>query len=124
LIFLFPVCKKTDVVATIGAKQKTQTMKKLGFLFSLLMIFSQFSIAGEIHKYAAFEVEVSGTGKPLFLIPGASCSGDVWDSTVPACRNSTSAMSLPWPVMREWNPWKILRIFLPSKMRSCNTSAT
>lgn len=30
----------------------------------------------------AFRVEVSGKGKPVILIPGYSCSGDVWKETV------------------------------------------
>lgn len=57
-------------------------MKKMRYLFALLMIFGQFSFAGEIRKYAAFEVEVSGQGAPLFLLPGATCSGDIWENTV------------------------------------------
>lgn len=57
-------------------------MKKISFLFTVLMILSHLSIAGEVRKYPAFEVEVSGQGAPLFLIPGATCSGEVWQSTV------------------------------------------
>lgn len=30
----------------------------------------------------SFEVEVSGTGAPLLLIPGLTCHADVWDETV------------------------------------------
>jgi N-formylmaleamate deformylase len=30
----------------------------------------------------AFKVEVSGKGKPVILIPGYSCSGEVWNETV------------------------------------------
>src|SRR5206468_2702470 len=29
-----------------------------------------------------FAVKVTGSGKPMILIPGLACSGDVWDSTV------------------------------------------
>jgi pimeloyl-ACP methyl ester carboxylesterase len=29
-----------------------------------------------------FAVKVTGTGKPMILIPGLACSGEVWDSTV------------------------------------------
>jgi N-formylmaleamate deformylase len=29
-----------------------------------------------------FSVKVSGTGRPMILIPGLSCGGDVWDGTV------------------------------------------
>ena len=31
---------------------------------------------------AAFSVKITGTGRPMILIPGLSCSGDVWDGTV------------------------------------------
>jgi pimeloyl-ACP methyl ester carboxylesterase len=30
----------------------------------------------------AFSVKVTGTGRPMILIPGLSCGGDVWDGTV------------------------------------------
>jgi pimeloyl-ACP methyl ester carboxylesterase len=33
-------------------------------------------------KAKSFAVRVTGTGKPMILIPGLTCSGDVWDSTV------------------------------------------
>jgi len=33
-------------------------------------------------KPAAFNVEVSGTGQPMILIPGLTCGGNVWDGTV------------------------------------------
>jgi N-formylmaleamate deformylase len=31
---------------------------------------------------AAFSVKVTGTGRPMILIPGLSCGGDVWEGTV------------------------------------------
>jgi N-formylmaleamate deformylase len=31
---------------------------------------------------AAFSVKVTGTGRPMILIPGLSCGGNVWDGTV------------------------------------------
>jgi len=31
---------------------------------------------------AAFSVKVTGTGRPMILIPGLSCGGDVWNGTV------------------------------------------
>ena len=57
-------------------------MKNTSYLITFLVIIAKFSIAGEIRQYKAFEVEVSGQGSPLFLIPGATCSGEVWQSTV------------------------------------------
>jgi N-formylmaleamate deformylase len=37
---------------------------------------------GVAKKPAAFAVTVTGTGKPMILIPGLGCGGDVWDGTV------------------------------------------
>jgi N-formylmaleamate deformylase len=31
---------------------------------------------------ASFTVKITGTGRPMILIPGLSCGGDVWDGTV------------------------------------------
>ncbi len=45
------------------------------FIFSCSFLQAQKSTA-------AFEVSISGQGDPLFLIPGAGCSGAVWDATV------------------------------------------
>ena len=36
---------------------------------------------------AAFSVKVTGTGRPMILIPGLSCGGDVWDGTVAHFKN-------------------------------------
>lgn len=35
----------------------------------------------------AFEVKVIGKGEPIILIPGYSCSGEVWDETVEHLKN-------------------------------------
>jgi pimeloyl-ACP methyl ester carboxylesterase len=37
---------------------------------------------GAVNSPAAFAVKVTGTGRPMILIPGLSCGGDVWDGTV------------------------------------------
>ena len=42
------------------------------------------SIASGAEPPASFEVTVHGAGLPVLLIPGLSCSGDVWDETVAA----------------------------------------
>jgi N-formylmaleamate deformylase len=34
------------------------------------------------HATASFSVKVTGKGIPMILIPGMTCGGDVWDSTV------------------------------------------
>ncbi len=52
-------------------------MKKLiSFLIISLIIFQTNA------QTNAFKVEVSGKGKPVILIPGYSCSGEVWNETV------------------------------------------
>jgi pimeloyl-ACP methyl ester carboxylesterase len=38
--------------------------------------------AGDAPAKASFAVKVAGKGPPVILIPGLSCSGDVWDDTV------------------------------------------
>ena len=45
----------------------------------------------------SFNVEVSGKGQPIILIPGLSCSGDVWDKTVDVLnkRYECHVMTLP-----------------------------
>jgi len=39
-------------------------------------------MAGALSAQDGFRVKVTGTGKPMILIPGLSSSGDVWDTTV------------------------------------------
>lgn len=48
--------------------------------FTLILAF--FTIATVFAQQRAFEVQVVGKGKPILLIPGYSCSGDVWKETV------------------------------------------
>ncbi|MBC8754446.1 alpha/beta hydrolase [Kordia sp. YSTF-M3] len=49
----------------------------------LLVLFAFANVLGqEIKKTPAFEVTVHGKGDTMFLIPGLSCSGNVWNETV------------------------------------------
>ena len=41
-----------------------------------------FTIVGAYCQQKSFKVEVYGKGQPIILIPGYSCSGDVWKATV------------------------------------------
>jgi len=41
-----------------------------------------FSLAAGLFAQAPFQVKVTGHGQPMILIPGLSCSGEVWDTTV------------------------------------------
>jgi pimeloyl-ACP methyl ester carboxylesterase len=58
-------------------------MKKT-FLFAIALLFSIFTNA----QNNSFEVKVYGKGKPIILIPGYSCSGEVWNETVEHLKNS------------------------------------
>jgi N-formylmaleamate deformylase len=55
----------------------TSFMKKV---FTLILAF--FTIATVFAQHKAFQVQVMGKGKPILLIPGYSCSGEVWKETV------------------------------------------
>jgi pimeloyl-ACP methyl ester carboxylesterase len=58
-------------------------MKNLFFSLAILLV-STFSFA---QQSSAFEVKVIGKGQPIILIPGYSCSGDVWNETVAHLKN-------------------------------------
>jgi pimeloyl-ACP methyl ester carboxylesterase len=56
-------------------------------LTAFAMILCQVSFLGAAEKeegkeHAAFVVKVTGSGRPMILIPGLSCGGNVWDGTV------------------------------------------
>ncbi|GAB3891118.1 alpha/beta fold hydrolase [Spirosoma agri] len=48
------------------------------FLFLALLLVARFSVA----QPTSFSVVVVGKGQPILLIPGYSCSGEVWNETV------------------------------------------
>ena len=52
-------------------------MKKIGFL-----LFAFFYFLCALAQNKAFTVTISGKGQPIILIPGYSCSGEVWKETV------------------------------------------
>lgn len=58
-------------------------MKKL--IFSLLVLFATLPVFSQEHS--AFEVKITGKGNPILLIPGYSCSGEVWNETVNHLKN-------------------------------------
>jgi pimeloyl-ACP methyl ester carboxylesterase len=58
---------------------KTITMKK----FAFMMMLSLLGISSFAQSGYSFKVEISGKGaKPVILIPGFSCSGNVWKQTL------------------------------------------
>ncbi|MGX7667951.1 alpha/beta fold hydrolase [Flavobacterium pedocola] len=58
-------------------------MKKL--ILSLLVALAALNVFAQQHP--SFEVKVIGKGKPVILIPGYSCSGEVWNETVSHLKN-------------------------------------
>ena len=80
--FIKQVCKIFSKRSTKELNKLSQTMKNTSYIIALLVIVAQLSFAGEIHRYATFEVEILEQGTPVFLIPGATCSGDIWESTL------------------------------------------
>lgn len=65
-------------------KSNQNTMKKI--VFSLTFIISALLI--QASNNPSFEVKVTGKGKPVILIPGYSCSGEVWNETVEKFKGS------------------------------------
>ena len=59
-------------------------MKKILLILSLII--AVINLNAQIG--AAFKVEVSGKGAPIILIPGYSCSGEVWQETVEHLKKS------------------------------------
>ena len=64
-------------------------------ILALLLLGSALSAWGA-ETPPSFEVEVHGAGSPVLLIPGLSCSGEVWDETVRALegRHEVHVLSL------------------------------
>jgi len=57
---------------------------KLSLSLALLLLLGPGGLAQETpaKETKAFSVKVTGTGRPMILIPGLSCGGHVWDATV------------------------------------------
>jgi len=53
-------------------------VKKLFYILPFFLFF----IAAKAQPIKAFSVTVTGKGQPIILIPGFSCSGEVWKETV------------------------------------------
>jgi pimeloyl-ACP methyl ester carboxylesterase len=53
-----------------------QTFRKLIIIITILVSYTAQS------QETAFQVEVVGTGNPVLLFPGFTCTGDVWQETV------------------------------------------
>lgn len=62
-------------------------------LCSLLLLLAQWGMA----QSYSFRVSVTGQGQPILLIPGYSCSGDVWQETVAHLRTRYECHVLTLP---------------------------
>lgn len=65
-------------------KSQKNNLKKAIFSFVLLAV-TTLTFA---QQPSAFEVKVIGKGQPVLLIPGYSCSGEVWNETVDHLKNN------------------------------------
>ena len=86
-------------------------MKKIT-LFITLFLLAQLSFA---QQAAPFEVALHGSSeKHILLIPGFSCSGDVWESTVEQLKDSYTChvftmagfAGIPTNGTADWNLWR------------------
>ena len=53
----------------------------------IIIVFTVLSLSNSHGQTKAFTVKVTGKGSPIILIPGYSCSGDVWNETVAHLQN-------------------------------------
>lgn len=74
-------CNKTIQVILKGYIIKIYTMKTILFSFLLFLITNTFQ-AQKTEHHRSFDVSVVGAGETLFLIPGLSCSANVWNETI------------------------------------------
>src|SRR5689334_20013832 len=64
------------------------TMTKWVVALVLLPILGAAASTADAQKQSPFTVKVVGKGRPMILIPGLMCSGDVWDTTVEHYKSS------------------------------------
>lgn len=55
--------------------------------YSILLAITLFSLLVEAQELRSFKVTISGKGDPIILIPGYSCSAEVWKETVNVLSN-------------------------------------
>jgi N-formylmaleamate deformylase len=68
---------------TNASNLRIMKAKSLIKYFSIAgLIVLQLNTHAQPNKFNAFQVKVSGKGQPMILLPGATCSGAVWDETV------------------------------------------
>ncbi|AQX83589.1 alpha/beta hydrolase [Elizabethkingia bruuniana] len=67
-------------------KDTFSPFKKIFKIFFLAVMFFGFTVSFAQNKYS-FDVKVIGKGTPVIMIPGYSCSSDVWKETVDHLKN-------------------------------------
>jgi len=67
----------------------------------------------QINDYP-FKVTIIGKGKPIILIPGLSCSGDVWSQTVDSLKNNYQCHILTLAGFSNQNPINLDKGYLPT----------
>jgi pimeloyl-ACP methyl ester carboxylesterase len=87
-------------------------MKKITILFLALFIQLNLNAQDNSNSYP-FKVTVKGIGKPVILIPGLSCSGEVWDETVEILQSNYECHILTLPGFSDQKPIDAANGFLP-----------
>ncbi len=75
-------------------------------------IINQLKSELHINNYP-FKVTIIGKGKPIILIPGLSCSGDVWNQTVDSLKNNYQCHILTLAGFSNQKPINIDKGYLP-----------
>ena len=72
-------------------------MKTRVNIYQFLILFLALTIQQVNAQKNSFQVEVSGQGDHVILIPGLSCSGDVWQETVSVLQKNYTCHVLTLP---------------------------
>jgi len=75
-----PPTVRNDLSRYLTVELKIKIMKKFIIVLSILLI--SIVLDAQKAKTESFSVKIEGEGKPLILIPGLTCSGEVWKETV------------------------------------------
>ena len=70
------------------------------FVYAALILFAMnypVSLSAQPASAYSFNVKMVGKGKPVILIPGLDCSGDVWDSTAEHLKNNFACYIITLP---------------------------
>lgn len=70
------------------------------FLYAALILFTMhcpISLNAQPASGYSFNVKIVGKGKPVILIPGLDCSGDVWDATAEHLKNHFKCYMITLP---------------------------